>query len=187
MRDCIAWHTSSGLVTCWLVRKPCEGTMTENVLRHGCGSLNIDGCRIATFGDDAERHRRAWDVATVNNFKGGRLIGGTAGGTTNKWTAPDNGRFPANVIFDSEQSALLDEQSGLRPGCKSPSKAKCQSKFRPDQGCYQPQGPIYGDTGGASRFFHRAETIEQVKQYLVRLIVPPNGTLLDMTATGIDT
>ena len=47
----------------------------------------------------------------------------------------------------------LDEQSGSRPGCKSPSTAKPGSKFRPDQGNYMPQGPIYPDTGTASRFF----------------------------------
>jgi DNA modification methylase len=48
---------------------------------------------------------------------------------------------------------LLNEQAGIRPGCKSPSKAKPSSKFRPEQGNYMPQGPIYGDTGYASRFF----------------------------------
>jgi site-specific DNA-methyltransferase (adenine-specific) len=52
---------------------------------------------------------------------------------------------------------LLNEQAGIRPGCKSPSKAKPSSKFRPEQGNYMPQDPIYGDTGYASRFFLNLE------------------------------
>ena len=47
----------------------------------------------------------------------------------------------------------LDDQSGNRPGCQVPSDATCPSIYRPDQGSYQAQGPIYPDDGGASRFF----------------------------------
>jgi hypothetical protein len=92
----------------------------------------------------------------------------------------------------------LDRQSGERPGCKSPSSAKCESKYRPDQGAYQPQGPIYPDSGGASRFFatfgyfpkasranrgqdNRHPTVKNtdMMRWLCRLIVPEGGIVLD--------
>ena len=48
----------------------------------------------------------------------------------------------------------LDEQSGVRPSTgPHPSSASVESIYRPGQGAYQTQGPLYDDTGGASRFF----------------------------------
>lgn len=48
----------------------------------------------------------------------------------------------------------LDEQSGDRPSTGNhPSSATKGSIFRPNQGAYQKQGPLYSDRGGASRFF----------------------------------
>mgnify|MGYP006372425023 CR=1 FL=1 len=69
----------------------------------------------------------------------------------------DKGRWPANVMLDEDAATMLDDQVGNRPGCKSPSTAKPESKFRPGQGNYQGQGPIYGDDGGPSRFFYTAK------------------------------
>lgn len=31
----------------WLARKPLEGTIAKTAMKHGCGGLNVDGCRIA--------------------------------------------------------------------------------------------------------------------------------------------
>jgi len=53
---------------------------------------------------------------------------------------------------------VLDDQAGIRPGATSPSKAKPLSMFRPDQGEYMPQGPIYADTGYPSRFYYTAKS-----------------------------
>ena len=39
----------------------------------------------------------------------------------------------------------------------------------------------YGDKGGASRFFHADQSSEQRHEYLIRLIIQPNGTLLDLS------
>jgi site-specific DNA-methyltransferase (adenine-specific) len=67
-------------------------------------------------------------------------------------------------VWDCHQDCpvrLLDEQSGERPGCKSPSSAKPTSIYRPEQGNYQSQGPIYPDTGGASRFFYHAKVAKK--------------------------
>ena len=63
---------------------------------------------------------------------------------------------------------LLDEQNGEHPGCKIPSGATGESIYRPDQGEYQRQGPIYPDTGGPSRFFYTAKASRSERDERVR-------------------
>jgi len=73
-----------------VARKPLIGTVAENVLRHGTGALNIDGCRVAT--ED-----------TLGRAKGGWLKGGYVGGESPQWdsrgTTVEGGRWPANLIL----------------------------------------------------------------------------------------
>jgi hypothetical protein len=183
-----------------MARKPlAEPTVAANVLRYGTGSLNIDGCRIATDWD-TDPTRRGWQgrKAPDNGMWGN-------GNVRADHSQPNNlGRWPPNVALDEEAARLLDEMSGERPGCKSPSLAKPASIYRPSQGNYQVQGPIYPDTGGASRFMYcakasRAErnagldgrndhpTVKPLAlcDWLVRLVTPPGGTVLDpFTGSG---
>ena len=145
-----------------LARKPFKGTVAKNVLEHGTGALNIDATRIAA------------EVEGVT----------------------DLGRWPANVIFDPEAGALLDEQSGIsisKPG--SPRSGR-----RGDGWGMSHVGAEYDDQGGASRFFYCAKTaksernaglpaglkndhptVKPVKlmEWLVKLVTPPGGTVLD--------
>jgi len=74
---------------CVLARKPLDGTVTENVLEHGTGALNIDDCRIGT-GED-------------------RTSGGESGSAASsvlqdgfhqrRQERPTGGRWPANIIL----------------------------------------------------------------------------------------
>jgi site-specific DNA-methyltransferase (adenine-specific) len=51
IRDCIRWFYIDGTTrhkSVVVARKPIEGTVAENVLKYGCGGLNIDVCRIPT-------------------------------------------------------------------------------------------------------------------------------------------
>lgn len=75
---------------------------------------------------------------------------------------------------------LLNEQAGVRPGCKSPSNAKPSSKFRPDQGNYMPQGKIHSDTGYASRYYFQATDEQSLLTYLCKMFKSPfSTTILD--------
>lgn len=61
LRDTLVILLPQGLVlTAFLFRVPLEGTVVENVLKHGCGGLWIDGCRIrsGTADLDVGRTRR---------------------------------------------------------------------------------------------------------------------------------
>jgi len=77
-----------------LCRKPLAGTVADNVLEHGVGGINVDGCRMA-YGDPA------WPGPTGE--VGDRSIGGwqdsyVGGGLTNPISTKDPGaRWPANI------------------------------------------------------------------------------------------
>jgi DNA modification methylase len=90
-----------------LARKPLsENTIAENVLKHGTGGINIDGCRIETSE---------------------KLQGGAGGllshvryekeyADENDWKQNNGGRWPANIILDDEAGRMLDRQSGITGG-----------------------------------------------------------------------
>lgn len=141
-----------------VARKPLEKglTVAENVQKWGCGAINIDGSRIGISENDPNHRKPSveWqnaDDPSVTNFgSGGRPVE----------NLNTNGRWPANIILDEEAAAALDEQSG----------------------------------DNVSRFFYVAKaskrergtgnnhpTIKPIKlmEYLIKLITPPNGTVLD--------
>lgn len=167
----------------WLFRKPLVGTVAANVLAHGTGAINVDGCRIeGKLGGNPDRFART-DGGSFNQF------------STHPPVVRDSGRWPANVTLDEEAAALLDEQTGtLRArGNTSPTKQGTTTWFGNDRG--QDDGRVDpGDNGGASRFFYTAKasrrergagnthpTVKPVAlmRWLCRLVCPPDGTILD--------
>jgi hypothetical protein len=74
-----------------LARRPLEGTVEANVLRHGVGGLNIDGCRVAT--DDT--------IKATRNVALGSSSGGVFGAADvpGVYEQKDGGRWPANVLL----------------------------------------------------------------------------------------
>ena len=62
------WHTSiKPAVEFWiLARKPIEGTVTDNVLKHGVGGLNIDECRVGYTSEDDK-----WKPTQARKFGNG--------------------------------------------------------------------------------------------------------------------
>lgn len=132
----------------WLVRKPLEGTVAANVLKHGTGALNIDASRIANQNGEIPKGsgnaNKNSIYSQVSNSKGN-------GGNESL-----NGRWPANVLFDEEAAAVLDAQSGVS---KSPEHVMSggKSTFQAT-GRAQQLKPCFGDSGGASRFFYVAKS-----------------------------
>jgi DNA modification methylase len=202
------WHTSlkPAVEMWWLVRKPiAEKNIAANVLKHGCGGINIDGCRIEASIEDQKKTNRLnhkgnfnWSHDDNTAFKMGQ------GADISK------GRFPANLVLshspycDDEHCDLecavlqLNAQSGPCPGPwgkdGSGNKKGKTSLFK--QGGINFQNTIRGQekATGASRFFYCAKvspsergkdnnhpTIKPQKlmRYLCRLITPPNGIVLD--------
>jgi site-specific DNA-methyltransferase (adenine-specific) len=175
-----------------VARKPLIGTVAENVLTHGTGALNIDGCRIGTNGE-------TWSGNESNAH--GDYSGKVLGRFARQYAKPSNpaGRWPANVILDDSQAAELDKQSGVLTSGANPTRRN-SDKFRDAYGDFVGQTecvPARGaDSGGASRFFYVAKagkkerpnvdgvahpTVKPIAlmRYLVRLVTPPGGTVLE--------
>lgn len=171
-----------------MARKPFRGTVAANVLAHGTGALNIDGCRI----EAEQRPKIAHDGRDTRTFAEGGIRGGyrREGGT-------DEGRWPANVLLDEDAAAELDEQSGQLVSGANPTR-RGSDKFRSAYGDFTGQRECEAargvDVGGASRFYYVAKpsaaergatnthpTVKPVDlmRHLVRLVTPPGGVVLD--------
>ena len=75
-----------------VARKPLIGTVAENVLRHGTGGLNIDGCRVGGAGPSGLKpytRNTTPDVYALGMAKAGREV---------TYTDHPAGRWPANLI-----------------------------------------------------------------------------------------
>lgn len=85
-----------------VARKPLVGTVAENVLAHGTGALNIDGCRVDA--SDGRPLIESKAEATLHTFGNG-LNGSRSAGVTTQ------GRWPANLIHDGsgEPTDLLGD------------------------------------------------------------------------------
>ena len=127
-----------------VARKPLVGTVAENVLAHGTGGLNIDGCRVGV-GDDRVGGGLAKERFGINGMP--------------QTSRPVGGRWPANLIHDGS-----DEVVGLFPqsnGAAAPV-AKGQKEFGGViYGKFKTGGDdgasFYGDSGSAARFFYCAK------------------------------
>jgi len=134
-----------------LARKPLsEKSIVDNVIKHGTGGLNIDGCRVGTE-----------KLPSVNgNVKNnGEIYGGGKGKNSNNYITPEReGRFPANLILDEEAGKILDEQSG---DSKSAPRKKPKVNGRDEKSWMKflnnGEESNYTDKGGASRFFKNIE------------------------------
>jgi DNA modification methylase len=168
-----------------VARKPLIGTVAANVLTHGTGALNIDGCRIGTTKRVPGSGRRATD-----------RIYGTYGAQDGSESGhdPNVGRWPANVVLDEEAGELLDAQSGMSKSTGGRAFQTTSAVYGEYANRFEKRDPGFGDTGGASRFFYCAKASRSERgegnnhptvkplalmQWLVRLVTPPNGTVLD--------
>jgi site-specific DNA-methyltransferase (adenine-specific) len=182
-----------------VARKPFKGTVAANVLAHGTGALNIDACRIET---DDDLNGGAY-AEVGNRSESASMHGGTGmnvpGKTVGKKFEQPTGRWPANVVLDEDTAAELDEQVGVLKSGANPTR-RGSDKSRDTYGEFTGQTectPARGaDAGGPSRFFYvaKASAKERPKvdgvahptvkplalmQWLLRLVTPPDGLVLD--------
>jgi DNA modification methylase len=183
-----------------VARKPIRGTVAGNVLEHGTGAINIDACRVAAT-DKAK-----FPAGIVSETES--VYGSGSGMYANRPRLDDPnpaGRWPPNVCLDEDSAAELDGQSGTLTSGNMPYKLNDTPRQGAAYGTLSAQtaSPTYGDSGGASRFFPtfryeaKASTAERptlggkphptvkpikLMQWLVRLVTPPHGVVLDMFA-----
>ena len=76
-----------------LARKPLEGTVAANVLAHGTGGINVDGCRVGA--NDLDALQKNWD--RVQSTSQG--IASTGLKAIDLLDRAPAGRWPANLIL----------------------------------------------------------------------------------------
>ncbi|HBO1319724.1 TPA: site-specific DNA-methyltransferase [Pseudomonas aeruginosa] len=245
IRDMIAWVYGSGfpksknldgdrqgwgtalkpaLEPITVARKPLVGTIAANVLAHGTGALNIDGCRIPS------------EPMPPNTGAGGlprrREDEQRGPGAVSQPHAA--GRWPANLIHDGSEEVVVLFPADA--GAAAPVHRRNGDKFRNSYGAFRGDideggSTFQGDAGSAARFFYcakasrrdRNEGCEHMERqplhwssgsqnpgsfqadgtdktsqnnhptvkptdlmaYLVRLVTPPGGKVLDpFTGSG---
>ena len=172
-----------------MARRPFKGTVAANVLEHGTGALNVDGCRVAT---DDDLNGGGYDPKGVSTKDISTATSYATRPIHAEFQQPA-GRWPANLIHDGS-----DEVVGLFPQT-GPAKAGDRGAGKGATGCYGVYGGDPGlrghdDNGGsAARFFYTAKATRAERQgcthptvkpldlmaYLCRLVTPPGGTVLD--------
>lgn len=170
-----------------LARKPLsEKNIVENCLKWGVGGLNIDESRILT----SEILGRKEDMPCnnvyelgINKLKENRFIDNSTG----------KGRFPGNVLLDEEAAKMLDEQSGIRISGVSRffyvAKASKTERNKGLEGFEEKKVSHDGRDKFIENPYQRHENVQQnhhptvkpvkLMEYLVRLVTPKGGVVLD--------
>ena len=130
-----------------VARKPLVGTVAENVLTHGTGAINVDGCRVV-YDATADDTRRK-PVSSK-----GWCIGSPTSGSMDDSAL--QGRWPANLIHDGSEEVV-----GLFPVTKTGGQVPEASVSRNTAflcGLHRQLPHAYaGDSGSAARFFYCAK------------------------------
>jgi DNA modification methylase len=182
-----------------IARKPMVGTVADNVLTWGVGGINVDGCRVAheeecrmmspsqaNIDNPSEKHRQAGQRTAVLELK-------------------PNGRWPANILHDGS-----DEVVGLFPDAKGQQGDSTDGQRSQGSvyGAPSDTGKTYpariDSTTSAARFFYCAKASKadrneglghlipanhhptvkptDLMRWVVRLVTPPGGRVLDAMA-----
>lgn len=176
-----------------VARKPVEGTVAANVLKHGTGALNIDGCRVAA---EAGRPLLVGDYKDTDNaVYEGRMDGSLRGGSKANGTTTE-GRWPANVLHDGSDEVLAafpEARGQIARAAVGTERRKTNNTYGAMARGSNGAAPRLDIEKSAARFFYCAKaskaeragskhpTVKPIAlmRYLVRLVTPPGGTVLD--------
>jgi site-specific DNA-methyltransferase (adenine-specific) len=162
-----------------------ESNNVANVLKHGTGGINIDGCRVKGEDNPVKWTKPRGGIWKTDLDAKAELV------------ENELGRFPANVMHDGSEEVVSGFPNTGQGGGKPYSYAgreydnKDTSMFNGDK----PQAPSnYNDMGTAARFFyspkvsksergenntHPTVKPQELMKYLCRLVTPKGGTVLD--------
>jgi DNA modification methylase len=148
-----------------MARKPLVGTVAANVLRYGTGAINVDGCRVEMLAGD-----RKGEFGPRTIGLGENNTNGIYGGGFSRQDADESvGRWPANVLHDGSDEAT----EGLRDAARYFYTTKASGEDR---------GEMLGDV---PKNVHPTVKPTDLMRYLVRMVTPPGGLVLDpFTGSG---
>lgn len=141
-----------------VARKPLEGNVASNVLKHGTGGLNIDASRIAIDPEADKSQLRTLNRSQRNGDSLSNDFGMNSNGGDNPQAVQPQGRYPANLIHDGSEEVVE-----LFPITKSGTMKAGTPRPREHGSTYSPMAgeaslvDTYGDMGSAARFFYCAK------------------------------
>jgi DNA modification methylase len=166
-----------------VARKPLSATVARNMLVHGVGALNIDACRVEGA------YRPPGNVNPTKTSGGNGIYGVDDRNSRQSEFEPNaSGRWPANIVHDGSA-----EVEAAFPASKARNGGVTTGRRDSQYGMGAAETPTYRDDGSAARFFYSAKaskddragtkhpTVKPVslKRWLVRLVTPPGGIVLD--------
>lgn len=135
-----------------LARKPLAGTVAANVCEHGTGALNVDGCRIESGPDHAAKCASVVGLASRRNA---HVYSDVSKAREDSYSPL--GRWPANVLHDGSDEAT----AGMMDAARFFYSAKAGRGERGDDNTHPTVKPV------------------DLMRWLVRLVTPPDGVVLD--------
>lgn len=171
-----------------VARKPIlkSSTVAANVLAYGTGALNIDASRIGRQeGDNSSAGNRTATFGNQETASGGDGSGG--------WEQNSGGRWPANIILDPYTAELLDEQQDAsrffyvaKPNKRDRNEGLNHLEIkRPDNRTEIGMGSFAEKGVQPGRNFHPTVKPTSLMEYLIKLVTPEGGIVLDpFTGSG---
>ena len=189
-----------------LAQKPFKGSIANNVIKWGVGGLNIDGCRIPSGGD---YRKKCESAVGLDSSRTKSVYGKWKGKRTNSFNSlgrmPSNvvlshhEKCKENKCHKDCPIQELDRQSGVTKSQGIINRWKDGAKpFGGGAGHeYETYNVRTPDVGGASRFFYHPKAPQKERvvngvrldhptikpigllRWLVRLVTPPGGVVLD--------
>jgi DNA modification methylase len=171
-----------------MARKPLsESSIVDNVLKHGTGAINIDGCRVEgndakypdTNPDFRDQGKKSKEAIGIDKLSFGQV----SGAERQKAVANSSGRFPANVMHDG-----LQTEWARFFYCPKTSKSERHSNLDDHETSVGANGNKWtdqdyrkGDTKPTTERKNTHPTVKPVDlmRYLCRMVTPKGGTVLD--------
>ena len=178
-----------------MARKPFNTSVAENVLTHGTGGINIDECRVGT-------ERTKTTIKDLSEAHGNKFGKSGIKYKTLGYKENPEGRFPANIIHDGSEEVLeVFEESSRFFYCAKASKAERNMGLdelstkqttggggltapKDKDGNYIVSGSKgtagkYGSAKAPQKNYHPTVKPIKLMEYLVRLVTPKEGIVLE--------
>lgn len=166
----------------WLVRKPPEDSIAANVLEYGTGAINVGGCRI---GDEVLHNHPARNV-------GGTVYELGVGAEDEVEGTTAQGRWPTHLIIGDEVEINDVPEPAKYFYCPKPPKSETEAgldhlpvitgaeltgRKEGSAGLKNPRAGAGAKNG--ARNIHPTKKPIALMNYLIKLICPPGGVVLD--------
>lgn len=179
-----------------LARKPLDGTTAQNLAKWGTGALNIDDCRLGDRGDDSVRR---WPANALFDEPAAALLDAQAGARKSGAYSGHRNTDKFRGVYGAFRGTVAEKPRCASVGGASrffyvakPSRAERDfgvEHFEPrtageatvrkdgSDGLKSPRAGA-GRTGGARNFHPTCKSVALMR-YLVRLVTPASGVVLD--------